>query len=93
MNEYRFYDNEAIKKNDILLIPFGGRVPSVYRVLRANKRKMFLEVIVLADNYEKTSLISGTRLNVGKAIYEGYWCFCVVKDKKPTSPRIIEEKP
>jgi len=91
--DYRFYSKEKIDRGDLILIPFGEKVPSTYRVLHANKRRQERRAVVLEDTYEKEPRAPGTVVDLGKAIYDGYWCFRVVKPARATRSKTVREKP
>lgn len=74
---YEFYAQQRIRKGDVLVIPFGGP-PSRFEVLKTQKRKKFLEVRVLQDNFSCDSEPAWKPdevVNIGREIYEGFWAF------------------
>ena len=75
--KYRFYKSQKIKAGDILHIPFGpiGTDASRFEVLEANKRKSFLKVRVIQDLYEVDPFLKDSVIDIGKSIYQGFWCF------------------
>jgi len=87
-----FYEKGMrIKKDDILLIKFGPQGddrPSLFKVLKANSRKMFLQCKVLSDYYVPSvgatdkPYIPNEIVDIGKMIYDVYWGFEKVYIKK-----------
>ncbi len=88
---YRFYEDQRFNKGDIILILFGTKVPSTYRVLYANNKLKKLRVMVIEDTYEKPHE-RGSVLDISKAIFEQYWSFHLVKDVKPRG-KVREDLP
>jgi len=92
--EYKFYDEKMgkYKKGDLILVPFGDRVPSVYRVENARGKKLI--VTVLEDNYEKSRVEPGSMRDFSKVIYEGWWCHRRIPKTQPrATKKIRQEKP
>lgn len=71
------YEGPRLRKGDVLLIPFGGPV-SRFKVIKSVKRKSFLKVRVIEDNFvsfTEETWRKGQIVNIGKEIYESYWIF------------------
>lgn len=90
---YRFYDQKQGKfhKGDLILIPFGEELPSIYQVESARGKKLL--VLVLEDNDLKSKIKRGTICDIGTSIYEGYWCHRRIPKVKPIKVKVHTEKP
>ena len=67
----------VFKPKDKLYISFGDPEPSIYQVIKADKRNNLLEVKVLQENVSQSSkpFTVGQKVNIGEQIFKGFWFF------------------
>jgi len=75
-------DQSEIHPGDVLKIKFSAQ-PSFFKVIKADPKKIKLEVMVLLDNYDKP-FQEGSIINIGPSIYNQYWAYtkCPTEEAK-----------
>ncbi len=66
------------KKGDVLAAQFGSDRPSIFQVLKSDKKKNKLLVRVLADFYKNPTAF-GSIIDIGPYIFDKTWFFTKVK--------------